>query len=166
MTDIKFVVNFDFPNNTEDYIHRIGRTARADQTGTAYSFFTSGNAKQARELIDILKEAKQNIPPRLYNMLELSKQIHMAKCELQSPCSVWLFILQFVFHCVLQPGSAIESVMRNAAMRIEALLMAQELLAEVLKVGQGQHRGPMEIVVTRTTWGGWASIVVRKKQPQ
>ena len=79
--DIKYVVNFDFPNNTEDYIHRIGRTARAEQTGTAYSFFTSGNAKQTRELIDILKEARQNIPPRLYNMLELSKQIHMAKSE-------------------------------------------------------------------------------------
>lgn len=82
VTDIKFVVNFDFPNNTEDYIHRIGRTARADNTGTAYSFFTSSNAKQARELIDILKEAKQSVPPRLYHMLELSKQIHMAKSEL------------------------------------------------------------------------------------
>lgn len=79
--DIKFVINFDFPNNTEDYIHRIGRTARADQTGTAYSFFTTNNAKQARELIDILKEAKQQVPPRLYQMLELSKQMHMAKSE-------------------------------------------------------------------------------------
>lgn len=73
------MINFDFPNNTEDYVHRIGRTARAEQTGTAYSFFTTGNAKQARELIDILKEAKQSVPPRLYNMLELSKQMHMSK---------------------------------------------------------------------------------------
>lgn len=81
MTDIKFVVNFDFPNNTEDYVHRIGRTARAEQTGTSYSFFTSQNAKQSRELIDILKEARQNINPRLYEMLQLSKQIHMAKCK-------------------------------------------------------------------------------------
>ena len=79
MTDIKFVINFDFPNNTEDYIHRIGRTARAEQTGTAYSFFTSSNAKQAREVIDVLKEAKQEINPSLYNMMELSKQMHMAK---------------------------------------------------------------------------------------
>ena len=78
------MINFDFPNNTEDYVHRIGRTARADQHGTAYSFFTSSNAKQARELIDILKEAKQQIPPRLYQMLEISKQMHMAKCELIS----------------------------------------------------------------------------------
>lgn len=40
VTDIKYVINFDFPGNTEDYVHRIGRTARAKNTGTAYSFFT------------------------------------------------------------------------------------------------------------------------------
>ena len=79
VSDIKFVINFDFPNNTEDYVHRIGRTARAEQTGTAYSYFTSQNAKQARELVDILKEAKQNVNPRLYDMLQLSKQLHMSK---------------------------------------------------------------------------------------
>ena len=27
--DIKFVINYDFPNNVEDYVHRIGRTGRA-----------------------------------------------------------------------------------------------------------------------------------------
>lgn len=32
--DIKFVINFDYPNNSEDYVHRIGRTARAGQNGT------------------------------------------------------------------------------------------------------------------------------------
>jgi ATP-dependent RNA helicase RhlE len=36
--DISHVVNFDLPNNTDDYIHRIGRTARADKSGVAYSF--------------------------------------------------------------------------------------------------------------------------------
>lgn len=30
--DIKFVVNFDYPNNSEDYVHRIGRTGRRDRT--------------------------------------------------------------------------------------------------------------------------------------
>lgn len=32
------VVNFELPNNPEDYIHRIGRTGRAGKSGTAYSF--------------------------------------------------------------------------------------------------------------------------------
>jgi ATP-dependent RNA helicase DDX5/DBP2 len=34
------VVNFDFPGNLEDYVHRIGRTGRAGAKGTAYSFLT------------------------------------------------------------------------------------------------------------------------------
>ena len=34
------VVNFDFPNGVEDYVHRIGRTGRAGATGEAYTFFT------------------------------------------------------------------------------------------------------------------------------
>ena len=79
MTDIKFVVNFDFPCNTEDYVHRIGRTARAKNTGTAYSFFTSSNSKQAKELIEILKEANQKIEPRLYEMMQLAKQLSHLK---------------------------------------------------------------------------------------
>ncbi len=36
--DISFVVNYDFPYEPEDYVHRIGRTGRAGQTGTAISF--------------------------------------------------------------------------------------------------------------------------------
>lgn len=36
--DIQFVVNYDFPYEPEDYVHRIGRTGRAGNTGTAISF--------------------------------------------------------------------------------------------------------------------------------
>jgi len=36
--DIGFVVNFDFPYEADDYVHRIGRTGRAGHTGTAISF--------------------------------------------------------------------------------------------------------------------------------
>jgi len=33
--DVKFVINYDYPNSSEDYIHRIGRTARSTKTGAA-----------------------------------------------------------------------------------------------------------------------------------
>ena len=36
--DIAYVVNYDFPYEPEDYVHRIGRTGRAGHTGTAISF--------------------------------------------------------------------------------------------------------------------------------
>ncbi len=76
VSDIKYVINFDFPNNTEDYVHRIGRTARAKRTGTAYSFFTSANSKQAKELVNVLKEASQIVDPKLYDMIEMSKHMN------------------------------------------------------------------------------------------
>ncbi len=39
--DIKLVVNYDLPKTAEDYVHRIGRTARAGARGVAVSFFTA-----------------------------------------------------------------------------------------------------------------------------
>ncbi|XP_076634724.1 putative ATP-dependent RNA helicase DDX5 isoform X2 [Colletes latitarsis] len=71
--DVKYVINFDYPSSSEDYIHRIGRTGRRRQTGTAYAFFTSHNMKHAGDLIEVLKEAGQNINPRLTEMAELAK---------------------------------------------------------------------------------------------
>ena len=38
---------------------RLGRTARATNTGTAYTFFTVANIKQSKDLINVLKEANQ-----------------------------------------------------------------------------------------------------------
>ncbi|GMR61368.1 hypothetical protein PMAYCL1PPCAC_31563 [Pristionchus mayeri] len=63
--DIKFVINFDYSNNSEDYVHRIGRTGRRDKKGTSYTFFTPDEAAKASDLIKILEEAKQNVPPEL-----------------------------------------------------------------------------------------------------
>jgi ATP-dependent RNA helicase RhlE len=37
---IDLVINYDVPNDGEDYVHRIGRTARAETDGTAYTFVT------------------------------------------------------------------------------------------------------------------------------
>ncbi|RKU44190.1 ATP-dependent RNA helicase dbp2, variant 2 [Coniochaeta pulveracea] len=67
--NITHVLNYDYPNNSEDYIHRIGRTGRAGQTGTAITFFTTDNAKQARDLVNVLREAKQYIDPKLEEMV-------------------------------------------------------------------------------------------------
>lgn len=85
------MLNYDYPNNSEDYIHRIGRTGRAGQNGTAITLFTTDSKsqlhhsqvfyweeknanlaktdqKQARDLVNVLQEAKQQIDPRLAEM--------------------------------------------------------------------------------------------------
>nr|CAD7196781.1 unnamed protein product [Timema douglasi] len=65
---IKFVINFDYPNSSEDYIHRIGRTGRNQASGTSYAFFTQSNSRQAKDLVNVLREANQSVNPKLDEM--------------------------------------------------------------------------------------------------
>ena len=65
---IKFVINYDFPQSSGDYVHRIGRTGRSETTGTSYAFFTENNSRQAKDLVAVLQEAKQEIDPKLMDM--------------------------------------------------------------------------------------------------
>merc|ERR1711896_52890 len=68
--DIKYVINYDFPNAIEDYIHRVGRTGRAGALGSSYSFFTHDKFKLAKDLINVLQEAQQPIPEELQKLGE------------------------------------------------------------------------------------------------
>jgi len=64
--DIRMVVNFDFPNDTETYIHRIGRTGRAGKKGVAVSFFVADkNGRMAKDIIEILNRTDQVVPEEL-----------------------------------------------------------------------------------------------------
>lgn len=65
---INWVINYDYPNTSEDYIHRIGRTGRAESSGTSHTFFTESNANKARDLVAVLLEAKQEVPAELMEM--------------------------------------------------------------------------------------------------
>jgi ATP-dependent RNA helicase RhlE len=47
---VSHVINFDTPNIAEDYIHRIGRTGRAEATGDALTFFASDEAAYVKEI--------------------------------------------------------------------------------------------------------------------
>merc|ERR1712176_1714453 len=71
--DIRIVVNFDFPNDMESYIHRIGRTGRAGKKGLAVSFFVGEkNGRIARDLVEILSRTEQNIPSELQALSSFS----------------------------------------------------------------------------------------------
>lgn len=60
--NVTHVVNYDLPTDIDDYVHRIGRTGRAGNTGIATAFFNRGNRGVVRDLIDLLKEAHQEVP--------------------------------------------------------------------------------------------------------
>ena len=66
------VVNFDLPRAVSDYVHRIGRTGRAGNTGYAMSFLCDKNRNIVRELIDLLVENGQDVPSWMENMCQYS----------------------------------------------------------------------------------------------
>jgi len=70
--DVKLVINYDFPTNVEDYVHRIGRTGRGGAKGSATTFFTMDNAKQAKDLVNILREANQEVDPKLADLAKIA----------------------------------------------------------------------------------------------
>jgi len=71
---IERVINYELPaDDFQDYVHRIGRTARAGAMGESDSIFTSGDKMYAKELIHILTDAGQKVPQQLANFTPQSK---------------------------------------------------------------------------------------------
>jgi len=62
--DIELVINFDVPNDGEDYIHRIGRTARAESTGTAYTLVSEAEQRKFATIENLLGKpvTKSQVP--------------------------------------------------------------------------------------------------------
>jgi ATP-dependent RNA helicase RhlE len=56
VSDIELVVNFDLPDNPEDYVHRIGRTGRAGKMGKAISFAEHGQRYDVKEIERLMKK--------------------------------------------------------------------------------------------------------------
>jgi superfamily II DNA/RNA helicase len=66
---ISIVVNWDVPKSNEDYVHRIGRTGRAEDKGNAYSFFnTWGEDKSAAFVLSMFEQAGQVVPQALADL--------------------------------------------------------------------------------------------------
>ena len=50
VTGISHVINYDVPQQAEDYVHRIGRTGRAAQTGDAFTFMSTDEIAMVRTI--------------------------------------------------------------------------------------------------------------------
>ncbi|KAG0035441.1 hypothetical protein BGZ81_007985 [Podila clonocystis] len=68
--DVMHVINYDLCNDIDEYVHRIGRTARVGNVGKATSFFNDKNLHIAPQLAKILQECRQEIPDFLTPYLE------------------------------------------------------------------------------------------------
>jgi len=65
---ITLVVNYDVPSNTEDYVHRIGRTGRAGQKGYAVALISDRDAHALRGIIEVMKRTNQEVTPEIERM--------------------------------------------------------------------------------------------------
>lgn len=72
--DIDLVINYDVPNDAEDYIHRIGRTARAATDGTAYTIISEKEQRKFARIEEVLGKpvTKAEVPAALGPVPEYS----------------------------------------------------------------------------------------------
>merc|ERR1711988_335946 len=70
--DIDLVINYTFPLTIEDFVHRVGRTARGGKSGEAITLFNNGRIEGVQEekqhagdLVRVLREAGQPVPADL-----------------------------------------------------------------------------------------------------
>ena len=68
ISNVAHVINYDMPRDIDDYVHRIGRTGRAGNSGVATAFFNDKNRNLVRDLVVLLEEANQKVPTWLSNM--------------------------------------------------------------------------------------------------
>jgi len=60
--DINLVINYDVPNDAEDYVHRIGRTARADTTGVALTLINPADMYKFSKIEELIEAEVMKIP--------------------------------------------------------------------------------------------------------
>uniref|UniRef100_A0A0K8T9H6 RNA helicase n=1 Tax=Lygus hesperus TaxID=30085 RepID=A0A0K8T9H6_LYGHE len=73
--DIQHVINYDMPDDVENYVHRIGRTGRSGKTGLATTFINKANDESVLlDLKHLLIEAKQKVPPFLAELQSESEK--------------------------------------------------------------------------------------------
>jgi len=65
---ITAVVNWDPAHNAEDYVHRIGRTARAGCKGVAYTFLLPGDTRKAKDIVNVMENTGLQPAPELLQL--------------------------------------------------------------------------------------------------
>jgi len=68
ISDVMHVINYQLPRDLDSYVHRIGRTGRAGNTGLATSFMSYKDRNLASELRVLLSESHQQVPDWLESM--------------------------------------------------------------------------------------------------
>jgi len=78
---ISHIINYDMPGSTDDYIHRIGRTGRAEKTGDALTFVTRADEDQVRALEKLLDTSLERLTLQDFNYARPApaRELHAAR---------------------------------------------------------------------------------------
>lgn len=68
--ELSLVINYECPNHMEDYVHRVGRTGRAGQKGTAYTFITPEQERFAGDIVKALTHSHTVVPEALQELAD------------------------------------------------------------------------------------------------
>ena len=84
--NVSIVINYDLPEQPEDYIHRIGRTGRAGNTGTSISFLCEYGAYYLSPIEELLGTQFSSILPA-EEMLQLPEEVENPRLPEKAPGS-------------------------------------------------------------------------------
>ncbi|CCF49216.1 hypothetical protein NDA11_000161 [Ustilago hordei] len=59
---VQLVINYDFPQSVQSYIHRIGRTGRAGREGRAITYFTKEDAAHLKTVVNVMRQSGCEVP--------------------------------------------------------------------------------------------------------
>jgi ATP-dependent RNA helicase RhlE len=84
--DINLIINYDVPSDAEDYVHRVGRTARADTTGVALTLVNSEDMYKLHRIEELIGDPiiKLNVPEKLGQGPEWDPQLRRKKTNFRS----------------------------------------------------------------------------------
>lgn len=82
--NVNCVINYDFPQSTAQFIHRLGRTGRAGRSGLAFTFFTEQDKPLLRAIASVMKWSGCEIPDWMLGMHKISTKT-AKKLQEQAP---------------------------------------------------------------------------------
>lgn len=77
---VNLVINYDFPQSSASYIHRIGRTGRAGRMGEAVTYYTKDDLQYLKSIVNVMRESGCEVPDW---MLHLKNPTRLQKKELK-----------------------------------------------------------------------------------
>ncbi|RIB25898.1 P-loop containing nucleoside triphosphate hydrolase protein [Gigaspora rosea] len=71
---VNLVINYDFPQSIQSYIHRIGRTGRAGKSGEAITYYTKDDAPYLKSIVNVMKDSGCEVPNWMLELKNPSKE--------------------------------------------------------------------------------------------